>query len=234
MTDHWKRFRPRRKFWLRVLATQLGLLVAAAVTISAFAAWVQRLRAADAARPIAAEQALAEIEELQNRLQETRGELEVTRLHLERATHVLEYSAKYKIPADLSAAIYDIALAEGIHPSLGYQLVKVESGFKPTARSPKGAIGYTQLRLPTARAYDPEITEIGLEQRETNLRIGFRFLKDLLRRFDNNLELALLAYNRGPTLVDSIVTTGGDPANGYAEVVMKGLKRGARITPKGS
>jgi soluble lytic murein transglycosylase-like protein len=234
VSDPWKRFRPRRKFWLRVLATQFALLLAGAVTIGAFTAWVQRLRAAEAERPPAAEEVLAELEALDRRLQETRGELEVTRLQLDRATNILKYSAAYQIPADLSESIYDVAVAEGIHPSVGYQLVKVESGFRISARSHKGAIGYTQVRLPTARAYDPDITERQLAERETNLRIGFRFLKDLLKRFDNHLPTALLAYNRGPTLVDSILTSGGDPANGYAKVVLGGLKRPARGAPRGS
>ncbi len=36
---------------------------------------------------------------------------------------------------------------------------------------------------------------------DMNLRIGFRYLKDLLKRFDQDLALALEAYNKGPTLI---------------------------------
>ena len=61
-----------------------------------------------------------------------------------------------------------------------------------------------------------------LYDRETNLRIGFRFLRDLLEQFDHDMELALVAYNRGPGKVADILATGGDPANGYAEAVMDG------------
>jgi soluble lytic murein transglycosylase-like protein len=189
--------------------------------LGAVAAWIRGLGAVP--EPGVAAEVSSEIATLDRRLGETRGELEVTRLQLERATDILKYSAAYQIPADLSAAIYDIAVAEGVHPSIGFQLVKVESSFRPSARSPKGAIGYTQVRLPTARAYEPDLTEARLAVREVNLRLGFRFLKDLLKRYGGDLDLALLAYNRGPTLVDSIVASGGDPANGYAAAVRKGV-----------
>jgi soluble lytic murein transglycosylase-like protein len=158
--------------------------------------------------------------------------MDLTRHRLERATEVLTYATKYRIPTDLSAAIYDIALDEGIHPSLAFRLVKVESGFQHGARSTRGAIGYTQIRLATARGYLPELTESELHRRELNLRLGFRFLKDLLERFDNDLDIALLAYNRGPTLVDSLLTRGEDPSNGYSEAVMRGLKRSVRQAPQ--
>jgi hypothetical protein len=38
------------------------------------------------------------------------------------------------------------------------------------------------------------------------------------------MELALVAYNRGPAKVAGILARGGDPANGYAEAVMKGYQ----------
>ena len=167
-----------------------------------------------------------EISALRRELDDTRGRLALAEVKLEHQKAVAKYSAIYKVPADLAEAIYDIALAEGLHPSLGFQLVKVESRFQPTARSPRGAIGYTQLRLATARAYDSTITERDLMDRDTNLRIGFRFLKDLLARFDQDVHLALVAYNRGPSRVEELMTRGEDPANGYAEIVLKGVKKG--------
>jgi soluble lytic murein transglycosylase-like protein len=148
-------------------------------------------------------------------------------VRIERLNAVAKYSGLYKVPADLAAAIYDIALAEGIHPSLGFQLVKVESGFKAGARSDKGAIGYAQVRLKTARGYDPSLTERDLHDRDTNLRIGFRFLKDMLAQFDQDLQMALLAYNRGPGRVVELISRGEDPSNGYAQSVLKGVRKGS-------
>jgi len=143
---------------------------------------------------------------------------------------IQEFSARYRIPADLSAAIYDIALSEQIQPALAFRLVQVESEFRQHARSDKEAIGYTQLRLATARFYAPGITAQELEQRDVNLRIGFRFLHDMLKQFDNNIDHALLAYNRGPTTVANILAQGGDPANGYARKVLHGDPRASQLT----
>jgi soluble lytic murein transglycosylase-like protein len=112
---------------------------------------------------------------------------------------------------------------------MAFRLVRVESEFYQRARSPMNAIGLTQLRLPTARFYMPDVTEAQLFERDLNLRIGFRFLKDLLERFDGNVDHALLAYNRGPTTVAGILAQGGDPRNGYAKKIIRGDARNANV-----
>ena len=208
----------------RTLLVRGGLVVAGALVVSGLGGSIGRARATDTASPVGVvEAASQELQDLQGQLEATRGELAVVKLQIERTNAIIEYSRRYAIPADLSAAIYDIALSEGIDPSLGYRLVKVESNFSIKARSNKNAIGYTQIQPATARYYDPDITEAELFDRETNLRFGFRFLRDLMRRYDT-LELALLAYNRGPGRVDQIMAEGGDPANGYEEAVLRGYK----------
>ena len=88
-------------------------------------------------------------------------------------------------------------------------------------KSNRGAIGYTQLRLATARTLDRKVSEADLYNRDTNLRLGFRFLKQLLGQFDQDLQMALVAYNRGPSRVMELLTSGEDPANGYAEAVLQ-------------
>jgi len=158
-------------------------------------------------------------------LEATRGELAVARLQLERANAVIEYSTHYGIPADLAAAINDVALSEGLDPSLAFRLVKVESGFDVRARSRAGAVGITQVLPSTARLYEPGLTTEQLFDRDTNLRLGFRYLRDLLERYEGNLRLALLAYNRGPGKVQELLDAGRDPQNGYAATVMKGYRR---------
>lgn len=199
-----------------------ALLLVTAVVIGALAGWTKRVKAADHVAPADTRLVAHRMGSLEQQLTGTRGELELVKLQLERTSAILQNSARYQIPADLAEDIYDIALSEGIDPELGFRLVKVESGFKATARSAMEAHGYTQLQLPTARFYDPGVTVRDLYDREKNLRIGFRFLRDLLEQFDHDMELALVAYNRGPAKVAGILATGGDPANGYAEAVMEG------------
>jgi soluble lytic murein transglycosylase-like protein len=85
------------------------------------------------------------------------------------------------------------------------------------------AIGLTQLRILTARAYDPTIDESDLMNPDVNLRIGFRYLKDLLKRFDNDLALALEAYNKGPTLITAQMAQGEEVRGRYSRKVLSGI-----------
>ena len=202
-----------------------GALLLAAVSIGALGGWNKRVRAAtDHATIPDAGIVARQMGSLSEQLEAARGETVVIKLQLERANAVLENSTRYQIPADLSAAIYDIALSEGIDPSLGYQLVKIESQFNRKAKSPMNAYGYTQLQVATARFYQKGITERDLYDRDTNLRLGFRFLNELLARYNYDVHLALLAYNRGPARVNEILAQGGNPANGYSDAVLKGYR----------
>jgi soluble lytic murein transglycosylase-like protein len=202
-----------------------GVLLAAAVSIGALGGWNKAVRAASDHATIPDASLIARrMGNLSEQLEAAKGESMVLKLQLERANTILENSTRYQIPADLSAAIYDIAVSEGIDPSLGYQLVKIESQFNRKAKSNMRAYGYTQLQVETARFYQPNIKEKDLYDRDTNLRLGFRFLNELLARFQYDVHLALLAYNRGPKRVDQILAQGGNPANGYSDAVLRGYR----------
>lgn len=154
------------------------------------------------------------------RLKARQGELELVRLEIARLNSIIDHSKQYKIPADLAASIYDIALSEGIDPKIAFGLVNVESEFSRKAISPVGAVGLTQLMPRTALLMQPGLTYNDLFDRETNLRLGFRFLREMLTYYKGDLDLALTAYNRGPARVDEIRKQGVDPDNGYADKVL--------------
>ncbi len=160
---------------------------------------------------------------LQQSLDTTAGELALARIELRRAEAILRFSSRYQIAADLAELIYDTALQVGLDPELAFRLVRLESGFDPRARSHAQALGLAQVRLSTARFYEPEITTSGLFDPATNLRIGFRYLRDLLAVY-GDVRLALLAYNRGPTRIKQLIEEGRDPANGYASRIMEGYE----------
>lgn len=93
---------------------------------------------------------------------------------------IAQHSARHQVRADLVRAV-----------------IQVESAFNPLARSPRGAMGLMQLMPDTAAEmgvddpYDPA----------QNISGGVAYLRRLLDRYDNNEELALAAYNAGPTAV---------------------------------
>ncbi len=161
---------------------------------------------------------------LREELDAARGELQLAQAQLDRANQILAYSSRYRISADIATSIYDIALAEGLEPDLAFRLVRVESQFNEKATSPVGAIGLTQLMPATAGFFQKGVTKTQLYDRETNLRIGFRYLRTLINENDGNLKLALLVYNRGPAAVKRARAAGLDPANGYDRMVAGGYR----------
>jgi soluble lytic murein transglycosylase-like protein len=95
------------------------------------------------------------------------------------------------------AEIHRASQDTGLDAALLHAVVTVESGYNQAAISPKGARGLMQLMPATARRYG---SSNPLDPAE-NLRAGARYLRDLLALFDNNLELALAAYNAGENAV---------------------------------
>jgi soluble lytic murein transglycosylase-like protein len=110
---------------------------------------------------------------------------------------------------------------EGIDPDLAFRLVRVESFFRVAARGPRGALGLTQLMPATARTIDRNLrTEAQILDPVTNLRTGFRYLRRMIERYDGDVRLGLLAYNRGELAVDRALRQGQDPENGYSSRVL--------------
>ena len=96
-----------------------------------------------------------------------------------------------------------------IDPALVHAVIAVESAHNPRARSPRGASGLMQLMPDTARRY--HVRDIW-DPRD-NIRGGVRYLSDLLFMFNDNLSLALAAYNAG----EGAVMQAGNRIPPYAE-----------------
>jgi soluble lytic murein transglycosylase-like protein len=100
--------------------------------------------------------------------------------------------------AQFDSFIDQAARSQAVRPELVRAVIVVESAFNPNAVSNRGAVGLMQLRPATARrygvanAFDPE----------QNIRAGVHYLRDLLTRYGNNLELTLAAYNAGEDAVE--------------------------------
>jgi soluble lytic murein transglycosylase-like protein len=100
--------------------------------------------------------------------------------------------------AQYDAVIQGAAKDATIQAALVRAVIVVESGFNPGAVSKKGAVGLMQLLPATAKRYGVK----NIQDPEQNVRAGAHYLRDLLVRFDSNLELALAAYNAGEEAVE--------------------------------
>jgi len=174
--------------------------------------------------PATAAESAADRRALVARLDNAKGTLTIYRLQLDRAEAVMQFSARYRIPADRAALVYDAAMTEGVGAGLAFSLVQVESSFDPRATRRTGAIGLTPILPRTARLYRPDLSLEQLYDPETNLRLGFHFLHDLLDRFQS-VDHALVAYSIGPVKLRERLAGGMDVRTAYSRTVASGFQR---------
>lgn len=95
------------------------------------------------------------------------------------------------------AIVDSAAEAAQIENALVHAVISAESGYNQNALSPKGATGLMQLMPATARRYG--VTNI--YDPVQNIQAGARYLRDLMGMFNNDLRLAIAAYNAGENAV---------------------------------
>lgn len=110
-----------------------------------------------------------------------------------------DYSpAKAQTPTSFDNIIKTASMRYGVEEGLIKAVIRQESNFNPTAVSRAGARGLMQLMPGTAAglgvrdSFDPE----------QNIMAGTRFLKDMLDRYNGDVDQALAAYNWGPGNLD--------------------------------
>lgn len=164
---------------------------------------------------------IGENRRLRQELENAMGDASLLRAQYDRASRVIDFSSRYGIAANLAATIFDVALAERVDPELAFQLVQLESDFNPRALSRVGAVGLVQVMPSTAVQFERGVTREKLYDPETNLRIGFRYLRRLIGLYGGDVRLALLAYNLGEDLVDQARRSGKNPLDGYKRILIK-------------
>ena len=115
---------------------------------------------------------------------------QVLEIEADGSAHKIGPGWNQTVQSEYADTIRTAAGKYGLSPALLDAVARTESGYNPAAVSPAGAVGIMQLTPATARslgvdAYDPVQNIFG----------GAAFLRQQLDRFDDNLMLALRAYN---------------------------------------
>lgn len=99
--------------------------------------------------------------------------------------------------ARYASQIQAAAMAHNVEAALIRAVIAVESGYNPSAVSRAGAVGLMQLMPGTAKRYNVTDSHDPVQ----NIHGGAQYLRDLLHMFNNNLHLAIAAYNAGEQAV---------------------------------
>lgn len=121
--------------------------------------------------------------------------------------------------------IYEESLKYNYDPFLLTALIVTESSFNNWAQSHRGALGLMQIRPRTGHAIAVEANlpwegKPTLFKPESNIALGTYYLNKLQIRFNNDVKLALEAYNHGPTRLERYIQQGKRPVD-YSNKVLK-------------
>ncbi len=115
--------------------------------------------------------------------------------------HRTDYDLRFPMPFQ-DEVMHQVS-NHNLDAAVVYGIIRRESLFDPLARSRVGALGLMQLMPATARNV---ARSLGLKKPaqndilniSNNIKLGTKYLKTVLNRFDNNIPLAAAAYNAGP------------------------------------
>ena len=121
--------------------------------------------------------------------------------------------------------IYEASQKYDYDPFLLTALIVTESSFNNWAKSHRGALGLMQIRPRTGHAMATEVNlpwdgKPTLFSPESNIALGTYYLNKLQNRFNNDVKLALEAYNHGPTKLQRYIQQGKQLPVDYSTKVL--------------
>lgn len=135
----------------------------------------------------------------------------------------------------ISRVVYEQSAHYGLDYRLILALMKIESNFKDGAVSSMGARGLLQIKPSVAKyiAQDAGITWDGhrtLDEPDSNIKIGIHFFSQLIKDF-KNINVALRAYNMGPTRVKELSQNNMQSTGGFPGLVMNEYRKNTSAFP---
>ncbi|PIS07784.1 transglycosylase [Candidatus Berkelbacteria bacterium CG10_big_fil_rev_8_21_14_0_10_43_13] len=133
-------------------------------------------------------------------------------------------SIYFYLPKMLADEVYPLEYADlikanatkySVDPALVCGVIFQESRFDPNARSSTGARGLMQMITTTAQTMAEETgypSKFNLYDPTTSIEFGTAHLRDLLVRYDGNIDYALAAYNLGGGGADALLRSRGSQA----------------------
>ncbi len=121
-----------------------------------------------------------------------------------------------RLTDSLAFLIVQAADRHAVPRRIAFRLIWAESRFKVNAKGTVGDAGLAQVLPSTARRVCNVRDARRLYDPVTNLDCGFKYFSSLLRRYENLEWFALVGYNRGPRIADSLKAQG----LGYPERIL--------------
>lgn len=133
----------------------------------------------------------------------------------------------------LGMLLTDLSAHYGYDPALIVAVIMTESSFDPSSRSHRGAVGLMQLLPNTAESlaeetHRPWSGEHALLDPTLNISLGVRYLAKLQKQF-GSLEIALAAYNYGPSRVEDMLRRGSPVPMDYTQRVLDHYEQVRRV-----
>lgn len=130
------------------------------------------------------------------------------------------YPKKYEVYVEKYCKLY------AVEPDLVYAIIKQESNFNENAKSFAGARGLMQVLPATAREVAEDLNGINeetldLNDEETNIQIGIKYLSSLIKRYNGNIYIATAAYNAGLGNVDKWFKEEYETYDTYEKIIEK-------------
>ncbi|MGD9331792.1 MAG: lytic transglycosylase domain-containing protein [Desulfobacterales bacterium] len=153
--------------------------------------------------------------------------------------HYLAADARKKptAPFPFGSCFQSAARKHDLPLTLLLAVARGESNFNPNAKSDRDCHGLMQIQWPGTAKHLGIYRLAALYHPCTNVDAGAKYLRELLDRYDQNLHLALAAYNYGPNRIDRSQRSGDIPKgakwySGYIYHHLKKFLQGGTVTPE--